>query len=51
LHGINILEAEEGRNDDDDDDDEKMMTMTPTFLMRQLRPQMILTTMNLNPNM
>jgi hypothetical protein len=27
-----------------------MMTMTPTFLMKQLRPQMIVTTMSLDPN-
>jgi hypothetical protein len=27
-----------------------MMTMTSTFLMKQLRPQMIVTTMSLDPN-
>jgi hypothetical protein len=27
-----------------------MMTMTPTFLMKQFRPQMIVTTMSLDPN-
>jgi hypothetical protein len=27
-----------------------MMTMTLTFLMRQLRPQMIVTTMSFDPN-
>jgi hypothetical protein len=27
-----------------------MMTMTPSFLMKQLRPQMIVTTVSLDPN-
>jgi hypothetical protein len=43
LCGTDILEAAEGCNNDDD-------KMTLTFLMKQLRPQMIVTTMNLNPN-
>jgi hypothetical protein len=44
LCGANTSKIKEGRNDDDYDID------TRTFLMRPLRPQMIVITMNLNPN-
>jgi hypothetical protein len=42
LHGTYISKVEEGCNDDDE-------TMTSTFFMRQLRPQIIVITMSLNP--
>jgi hypothetical protein len=51
LCGIDTSKAEEHcNNDDDDDDNDTDILNEATFLMRQVRPQMIVMTMNLDFN-